>query len=187
MFEDIKITVEYWPTDRLMPYLKNPRKNDHAVEKAAKIISRVGFRIPILVKSDGLIIDGRLRLKVANKLGMKMIPVSLCDDMSEDEIKALRLSVNQMADLADWDLDLLDEELADLELAGINKEDLGFEDIMPDNEDWNSDIEEPKGDKNLDGIEATIRVTCSQEKKDEVMVFIKRKLLEAAFEDVHVT
>jgi hypothetical protein len=187
MFENLQITVEYWDIERLLPYLKNPRKNDHAVDRAAKIIQTVGFRIPILAKSDGLIIDGHLRLKVAKKLGMKKVPVSSCDGMTEAEIKALRLSVNQMADLADWDLDLLDEELADLELAGINKEDLGFEDIMPDNEDWNSDIEEPKGDKNLDGIEATIRVTCSQEKKDEVMVFIKRKLLEAAFEDVHVT
>lgn len=187
MFENLQITVEYWDIERLLPYLKKPRKNDHAVDRAAKIIQTVGFRIPILAKSDGLIIDGHLRLKVAKKLGMKKVPVSSCDGMTEAEIKALRLSVNKMADLADWDLDLLDEELDELEEAGFSKEDLGFDDLTPDNEDWDSDIDDLKAEKNLDGIEATIRVTCAQEKKDEVMVFIKKKLLEASFEGVHVT
>lgn len=187
MLENTKITVELWDINRLLPYEKNPRKNDHAVDRAAKIIARVGFRIPILVQSDGLIIDGHLRLKVAHKLGMTKVPVSICDDMSDAEIKALRISINQMADLADWDFGLLEEELQELETEGFTKEDLGFDFLGIGEEDWNSDIEEPKGDKNLDGIEATIRVTCAQEKKDEVMVFLKRKLLEAGFEGVHVT
>jgi hypothetical protein len=187
MIEVPEFTVEMWDIERLLPYMRNPRKNDHAVDKAARIMKKAKFRIPIMIEPDGSIIDGHLRLKVAQKCGMKKVPVSICNDLSPAGIKALRLSINQMAGLAEWDFDLLDEELAELELAGIEKEDLGFDASDLGDESWESDIEEPPAKKNLDGIEATIRVTCAQDKKDELMVFIKGKLLEANFEGVHVT
>ena len=118
--------VEEWPLDRLKEFAGNPRKNDHAVDAVAKAITAFGFRVPILAKSDGLIVDGHLRLKAAKKLGMDTVPVLLADDMTDTQIKAFRLSVNKMAELAGWDNDLLRVELADLQEMGFDIELTGF-------------------------------------------------------------
>lgn len=137
MFEDLKMTLEYWPIEKLIPYARNPRKNDQAVDKAASWIKEFGFRVPILAKSDGTIVDGHLRLKAAKKLGITQIPVSLADDMTEVQIKAFRLSVNKMSELADWDDDLLKLELEELDNLQYDIDSLGFDDIKIDKHDEN--------------------------------------------------
>jgi DNA modification methylase len=114
------------PLDKLIAYAGNPRKNDHAVEAVASAIKRFGFRVPVLAKSDGSLIDGHLRVKAAKHLGMKEVPVVLCDDLSEADIKALRISINRMAELAEWDTELLSAELEGLAAEGIGLEDVGF-------------------------------------------------------------
>jgi len=115
------------PLETLIPYAGNPRKNDHAVEQVAAAIKRFGFRVPVLAKSDGTIIDGHLRVKAAKHLDMKEVPVVLCDDLSEADIKALRISINRMAELAEWDTELLSAELEGLAAEGIGLEDVGFD------------------------------------------------------------
>jgi hypothetical protein len=115
------------PLDKLIAYAGNPRKNDHAVEAVASAIKRFGFRVPVLAKSDGSLIDGHLRVKAARHLGMKDVPVVLCDDLSEADIKALRISINRMAELAEWDTELLSAELEGLAEQGIGLEDVGFD------------------------------------------------------------
>jgi DNA modification methylase len=115
------------PLDKLIPYAGNPRKNDHAVEAVASAIKRFGFRVPVLAKSDGSLIDGHLRVKAAKHLGIEEVPVVLCDDLSEADIKALRISINRMAELADWDSELLSAELDGLAAEGFSIEDLGFD------------------------------------------------------------
>jgi ParB-like chromosome segregation protein Spo0J len=115
------------PLETLIPYAGNPRKNDHAVEQVAAAIKRFGFRVPVLAKSDGTIIDGHLRVKAAKHLSMKEVPVVLCDDLSEADIKALRISINRMAELAEWDTELLSAELEGLVAEGIGLEDVGFD------------------------------------------------------------
>jgi DNA modification methylase len=115
------------PLDKLIAYAGNPRKNDHAVEAVASAIKRFGFRVPVLAKSDGSLIDGHLRVKAAKHLGMKEVPVVLCDDLSEADIKALRISINRMAELAEWDTELLSAELEGLAAEGIGLEDVGFD------------------------------------------------------------
>lgn len=119
--------VEQWPIEKLIEYIRNPRKNDHAVEKVAAAIHEFGFRVPILAKSDGLVIDGHLRLKAARKLGMETVPVILADDMSDNQVKAFRLSVNKMAELADWDEAMLALELSALQLDGFDLDLTGFD------------------------------------------------------------
>jgi DNA modification methylase len=114
------------PLDKLIAYAGNPRKNDHAVEAVASAIKRFGFRVPVLAKSDGSLIDGHLRVKAAKHLGMEEVPVVLCDDLSEADIKALRISINRMAELAEWDTELLSAELEGLAAEGIGLEDVGF-------------------------------------------------------------
>jgi ParB-like chromosome segregation protein Spo0J len=116
------------PVETLIPYAGNPRKNDHAVEAVASAIKRFGFRVPVLAKSDGSLIDGHLRVKAAKHLGMKEVPVVLCDDLSEADIKALRISINRMAELAEWDTELLSAELEGLAAEGIGLDAVGFDD-----------------------------------------------------------
>lgn len=72
--------VQLWPIDRLIPYARNPRKNDQAVDRMCASIREFGFKIPCLVRSDGEVVDGYLRLKAAEKLGLTEIPVILCDE-----------------------------------------------------------------------------------------------------------
>lgn len=120
------LTFETWPIERLTEYARNPRKNDHAVDKIAAAIKEFGFRVPVVAKSDGLVVDGHLRLKAAKKLGMAEVPVILADDMTEAQIKAFRISVNRMAEFAEWDNDLLALEFAELTDMGFDLDLTGF-------------------------------------------------------------
>jgi site-specific DNA-methyltransferase (adenine-specific) len=107
-------------------YERNPRKNDHAVAQTAAAIEQFGFRVPILAKSDGLIVDGHLRFKAARQLGLATVPVLLADDMTEAQLKAFRLSVNKIADLALWDEELLALDLEDLQNLNFDMAAIGF-------------------------------------------------------------
>jgi DNA modification methylase len=118
---------EHWPIERCVDYARNPRKNDHAVDKVAAAIREFGFRVPICAKSDGTVVDGHLRLKAAKKLGLTEVPVVLADDMSEAQIKAFRLSVNKVAELAEWDNELLALEISDLQEMDFDLSLTGFD------------------------------------------------------------
>ena len=118
--------LEEWKVSDLIEYARNPRKNDHAVDKVAAAIREFGFRVPILAKSDKTVVDGHLRLKAAKKLGLETVPVMLCDDMTDAQIKAFRISVNRVAELAEWDDELLRVEFAELEGLGFDLELTGF-------------------------------------------------------------
>ena len=115
-----------WPLERLIDYARNPRKNDHAVDRVAAAIREFGFRVPIVAKSDGLVVDGHLRLKAARKLGLAEVPVVLADDLTDAQVKAFRISVNRMAELAEWDSELLALELGELGELGFDLELTGF-------------------------------------------------------------
>ena len=146
--------LEEWKVSDLIEYARNPRKNDHAVDKVAAAIREFGFRVPILAKSDKTVVDGHLRLKAAKKLGLETVPVILCDDMSEAQIKAFRISVNRVAEFAEWDNDLLRIEFDalkeldfDLELTGFSLDEidgLEIEEIAPEyEEDADGEVIEP--------------------------------------------
>ena len=120
------LTVEAWPVDRLIPYVRNPRRNDEAVDRMCAAIREFGFRIPVVARSDGTVIDGHLRLKAAQRLGLPEVPVALADDLSEAQIKAFRLLANRSASWAEWDDELLALELKDLQDAGYDLGLTGF-------------------------------------------------------------
>ena len=120
--------VEQWPLDRLVEYERNPRRNDHAVEQTAMAIRTFGFRVPILARSSGEIVDGHLRLKAARFLGLTTVPVLLADDLTEQQGRAFRISVNKIADLAQWDMDLLAAELRSLQVDDFPLDIIGFSD-----------------------------------------------------------
>ena len=122
------VAVEHWPVDRLQYYARNPRKNDHAVDQMCAAIVEFGFRVPVIALSSGLIVDGHLRVKAARKLGLAEIPVVLADDLTEAQIKALRLLMNRSATWADWDEELLRLELEELQSADYDLALTGFDD-----------------------------------------------------------
>lgn len=129
--KEIFIQVEPWPIDRLVPYPRNPRKNEHAVDQMCASIREFGFKIPCLVRSDGEVVDGHLRLKAARKLGLTEVPVILCDEWTPAQVKAFRLMVNRSATWAEWDEELLASEMAeiqeldfDLDLTGFDVEEI---------------------------------------------------------------
>jgi DNA modification methylase len=124
-----KLTVEQWPIDRLIEYARNPRKNDAVVDQMAGAIREFGFRIPIVAKSDGSVVDGHLRLKAARKLGLTEVPVALADELTDAQIKAFRLLVNRSANWSEWDTELLRLELGDLNVLGFDLTLTGFGEI----------------------------------------------------------
>ena len=132
--------------DKLIPYARNPRKNNHAIDKMASAILEFGFRVPILAKSNGEVIDGHLRIKAAQKLALATVPVVICDDLSDVKIKALRLNINRMAELADWDDELLKLEIAELKDLNFDIDILGL-DVLPD---FEADLPGDDDEKNID-------------------------------------
>lgn len=100
--------------DEIRPYENNPRFNDEAVDYVAQSLESFGWKQPIVVDKDGVIIAGHTRYKAAKKLGMTTVPVLVADDLSEDEVKAYRLADNKVSDFSSWDNKLLLEELSDI-------------------------------------------------------------------------
>jgi DNA modification methylase len=124
---DTRMEIQTWPIDKLVFYARNPRKNDAAVDRMCGSIREFGFKIPCLVRTDGEVIDGHLRLKAARKLGIAEIPVILWDEWSPAQVKAFRLMVNRSASWAEWDEELLAIELLDLKTSDYDLSLTGFD------------------------------------------------------------
>ena len=127
MSEEQRLVVETWPIERCVMYARNPRKNDEQVDRMASAIREFGFRIPIVAKSDGSLVDGHLRLKAAQKLGLKEVPVALADELTDAQIKAFRILANKSANWAEWEPDLLKLELQELQELDFDLELTGFD------------------------------------------------------------
>src|SRR6185437_13043104 len=121
------LELQNWPLDRLIFYARNPRKNDSAVDRMCASLREFGFKIPVLARGDGEVVDGHLRLKAARKLGIAEIPVILCDEWTEAQVKAFRLLVNRSVAWADWDDELLSRELRELQEMDFDLALTGFE------------------------------------------------------------
>ena len=120
--------IQIWQIDRLVFYGRNPRKNDSAVDRMVASIREFGFKIPVLARSSGEVVDGHLRLKAAKKLGITEVPIILCDEWTEAQVRAFRLMVNRSVGWAEWDDELLAEELADLKGLDFDLSLTGFDD-----------------------------------------------------------
>lgn len=133
--------VEAKSIDEIKPYENNPRDNDDAVDAVANSIKEFGWQQPIVVDNEGVIIAGHTRYKAAKKLGLKHVPVVVADNLTPDQVKAYRLADNKTAELADWDMDLLNDELD--QIRNIDMSDFGFDELDDDQIDT-----EPKVDNN---------------------------------------
>ena len=113
--KDDEMTVEWWPTERVIPYARNPRvAPEAAVAKVAGSIKEFGWKQPIVVDAEGVIIAGHTRLAAAQRLGLERVPVLVATDLTPAQVKAYRLADNRTAQETTWDHELLELEIEDL-------------------------------------------------------------------------
>lgn len=110
----------------IQPYDHNPRINDQAVDAVANSIREFGFRQPIVVDKEGVIIIGHTRWKAAQKLGLEKVPVHVANELTPTQTRAYRIADNKLAELAEWDLELLTAELNELQKLEFDLDFLGF-------------------------------------------------------------
>ena len=157
--------VTYMDVDSLIPYANNPRMNDNAVDAVAASIKEFGFKVPIVVDGENVIINGHTRLKAAHKLGLKQVPVIVADDLTPEQVKAFRLVDNKTSEIAEWDMDKLDIELDSI--ADIDMRDFGFDDDAFGLEDQGFDDEKTSEDKDV-GIDDEKALVVDCENEDEM-------------------
>ena len=119
---EVKIT-------ELKPYENNPRNNDDAAAAVARSIKEFGFKVPVIIDKNTVIVAGHTRLKAAMLLKLESVPCIVADDLTDEQIKAFRLADNKVSELATWDFEALDKELKDLEDMDLDFDmsDFGFE------------------------------------------------------------
>jgi DNA modification methylase len=122
-----KFAVELRKIDDIRPYERNPRINDQAVDAVAASLAEFGFRQPIVVDADGVIIAGHTRWKAAKKLGLAKVPVHVATDLTPEQVRAYRIADNKSGELAEWDLEILPIELAELREGGFDMDLLAFD------------------------------------------------------------
>lgn len=118
--------IIYKKLTELVPYEKNPRKNDDAVKYVQESIREFGFKVPIVIDNNGVIIAGHTRWKAAKNLSLKEVPCIIADDLTEEQVKAFRLADNKVAEFSSWDLDILPDELEELLNFDFDMEPFGF-------------------------------------------------------------
>ena len=111
----------------IIPYDKNPRLNDGAVEAVANSIKEFGWRAPIVVDKDIVIICGHTRLKAAIQLGLEEVPVHIADNLTPEQVQAYRIADNRTGEIAEWDYSLLPVELKELQDSDFDLSLLGFD------------------------------------------------------------
>lgn len=143
--------------DDIFPYENNPRVNDRAVEIVAKSIEEFGFRNPIIVDKDMVIIAGHTRWRASKRLGLDVVPVMVADDLNEEQVKAFRIMDNKSSEFAEWDYVKLLEEVDSLKLADYDAELTGFDEVELEDilNDIAGDMEEKEKKKEKPELEFT--------------------------------
>lgn len=145
-----QLKIEERDVNSLKPYENNPRRNEKAIAYVKKSIEEFGFKVPLVIDKDGVIVCGHTRYKAAQQLKLKTVPCIVADDLTEEQINAFRLADNKTAEMAEWDYELLNVELGGME--NINMSDFGFiaiDDLVLDvnDEDFLKDTEITKEKK----------------------------------------
>lgn len=141
----------------LHPYENNPRKNENAVPYVAESIRRYGFKVPIVIDKDGVIVAGHTRYLASIELGLETVPCIVADDLTDEEIKEFRLVDNKVSEFSGWDFDMLSAELEDLDFDGY---DFGFD--IDTIEDDNNEIKEVEYHENI-----SVVVECDNDEEAE--------------------
>ena len=161
----------------LKEYEKNPRKNNNAVQYVEKSIKEFGFKVPIIIDKNNVIVAGHTRFKAATNLKMKTVPCIVADDLTEKQIKAFRLADNKVSEFSVWDYDLLSEELTDL-VEDIDMGELGFSlDLDELQEKWEADnVREQGNSANEKSYSIVYEIAFNNEQEQDEWYEILRKL-----------
>ena len=156
------------------PYENNPRRNDDAVQYVANSIKEFGFKVPIVVDKEGVIVCGHTRYKAAKKLQLSEVPCIRADDLTDEQIKAYRLADNKVAERSEWDDPLLDTELDGI--VDFNMQDFDFLPADAGGQDFisdllNNDMASPSGSGATDFF--TVTLTFPIAEKEKITEFIK--------------
>lgn len=155
----------------MVPYENNPRNNDDAVDAVASSIKEFGFKVPIIVDKNNVIVAGHTRLKAAQKLGLEEVPVIVADDLTPEQVKAFRLADNKVGELATWDFSRLEEELTNIDMdMGAFEFDLN--ELLANENDSNGEYAENDDDINTESNfnykeQYGVIVTCNSEAEQE--------------------
>lgn len=126
------------PEDLIL-YSNNPRLNDKAADAVANSIRDFGFKVPIVIDRNNVIVTGHTRLKASQKLGLETVPCIVADDLTPEQVKAFRLADNKVTEISEWDFEKLEAELLELD---YDMSQFGFEDFSIDEKDSVIDDEE---------------------------------------------
>lgn len=147
--------------EELKPYENNPRFNDDAVEYVANSIKEFGFKVPIIIDKNNVIVAGHTRYKASLELGLEEVPTIVADDLTDEQIKAFRLADNKVSEKADWNFELLDDELKDI--LELDMEDFGFSNIEINLDISDSDfVQDTEITKNKDNKKEIICPNCGE-------------------------
>lgn len=144
--------------EELVPYENNPRINDDSVKYVAESIKRFGFKVPIIIDKNNVIVAGHTRLKAAKELCLEEVPCIVADDLNEEQVNAFRLADNKVGEFSQWDTDKLFEELSKIE--ELNMKDLGFGAWLEDDEV--NGFDEPELKEHSDGEKEIICPHCGK-------------------------
>ena len=143
-------------TEQLIPYINNPRNNENAIDKVASSIKEFGFKVPIVIDKDNVVVNGHTRLLASKKLGLETVPCIMADDLTEAQIKAFRIADNKVSEYATWDEDLLK-----LELEQLEEMDFDLDSLNIDYSDFGLEVE-------LDDFEGEAEVVEDEFNEDKV-------------------
>lgn len=172
------INIENVSLPDIRPYENNPRQNDNAVEKVAESIRAFGFKVPLVIDADGVIVTGHTRYKAAKQLGLEKVPCIRATDLTPEQVRAFRLADNKVAEFAQWDFDLLQceikelkDELPDMDLSAfgfleIDREQNHIEDLLQDG----FGVDEVKENDFF-----SITFSFPNEKREVIESFVKKK------------
>lgn len=138
--------------DKIIPYVNNPRINDDAVDNVAASIKEFGFKVPIVIDKENVVVTGHTRLKAAKKLGLKSVPCIMADDLSEQQIKAFRLADNKVAESSMWDMEKLMIELEALDDIDMNQ--FGFDEMEKEVDEFLKEVEDEEELDDVDRLES---------------------------------
>lgn len=146
-------------------YENNPRRNENGVEKVAASISEFGFKVPIIIDKNNVIVCGHTRVKAARKLKIKTIPCVIADDLTDEQIKGFRIADNKTAEFSDWDFKLLDDELS--KIIDIDMSEFGFFDESINDDELEDLIESEVEQRNKEVHK--VEVICNSEEETKIV------------------
>ena len=160
--------------DKIIPYINNPRNNEEAIDKVASSIQEFGFKVPIIIDENNVVVTGHTRLLASKKLGLKTVPCVIADDLTEAQIKAFRIADNKVSEYSKWDEELLKIELEQLEEMNFNLDtvDIDYSDFDLEIDYIEDDFVEIKEREDLsDKVNSAyeIIIECDNEEEQEEM------------------